>query len=450
MPFKLPKLEVTPPEEYMTPFARKHYENLHGHLWHQTQAGGQDTLTILVNARLTIQEHGQVKPTIITINHENLQQLLFNVLLPHWLKKYKNYPLSIDNIKIKNGTKQAVTGLYLMLILDRDHVEAAKAHQDADPDSESVHCIECSSVPTLLVSHTEASSDSDSYAMQPQIGSCPRPHPKPHPLYGKKWKISELLSSEDMPITPNSVGQQASGSQSLGDQTCTQTQTSHTSHMIPDAENIRQALITQCEPSKIAIDGLHNYWYGAFKSMQEGQIKLPGLGPHETLSTLASAPQQKEVYFIKKLIQSDHDGPWRKYINNNSSCQCNFKDTENYHCPEFLACCQHVQYWRMCGLVFTSDFQEVPSGHWWGLSLGWLATCQWWLAAAVIDVNIQVYSTKVVVMAMVGDKKLTWYQPVGYNIAIPPPATQQHSSDDASDDTMTMTMEQCLSTMTMG
>ncbi|KAH8984642.1 hypothetical protein EDB86DRAFT_2760579, partial [Lactarius hatsudake] len=69
----------------------------------------------------------------------------------------------------------------------------------------------------------------------------------------------------------------------------------------------------------------------------------------------------KEVYFIKKPIQSDHDGPWGKYINNNSSCQCNFKDTENYHCSEFLACCQHVQYWRMCGLVFTSDFQGDPS-----------------------------------------------------------------------------------------
>ncbi|KAH8979167.1 hypothetical protein EDB92DRAFT_1981233 [Lactarius akahatsu] len=150
MPFKLPKLEVTLPEEYTTPFARKHYENLRDHLRLQTQAGGQNALTVLVNTRMTTQEFGRVKPTIIT--------LLFNVFLPHWLKKYMDYPLSIDNIEsvrlmrgrsgvhldnrehaileyclTSNGTKRAVTELNLMLVLDRDHVEAAKAHRDSAP-----------------------------------------------------------------------------------------------------------------------------------------------------------------------------------------------------------------------------------------------------------------------------------------------------------------------------
>ncbi|KAH8980139.1 hypothetical protein EDB92DRAFT_1805906, partial [Lactarius akahatsu] len=70
-----------------------------------------------------------------------------------------------------------------------------------------------------------------------------------------------------------------------------------------------------------------------------------------------ATPRQKEVYLIEELIQPDHDGPWRKYINNNSSHPCYFKDTENYHRSEFLAFCQHVQYWRTRCLVFTLDFQ---------------------------------------------------------------------------------------------
>ncbi|KAH8991703.1 hypothetical protein EDB92DRAFT_1945769 [Lactarius akahatsu] len=299
MPFKFPRLEVALPEEYTTLFTCKHFEHLRDHLQHRTQAGGHDALTVLINARLTTQEPGQVTPTIILcesfenvpirISQVNLQQLLLNVFLPHWLKKYKNYPLSIDNIKsvrrmkgksgvhldnkehaileyclTKDGKKLALTELNLMLVLDGDHIEAAQAHQDsaphADLDSESVHCLECSSVPTLLISHTEASGDlagdSNSYAMQPQVGSCPSSCPKPHPLYGKKRKISESLSSEDMFITLNSGRQQASGSQSLGDQKRTQT---WTSHMIPDTESIRQALIAQHEPPKTAIDGLHAY-----------------------------------------------------------------------------------------------------------------------------------------------------------------------------------------------
>ncbi|KAI9450929.1 hypothetical protein BJY52DRAFT_1226912 [Lactarius psammicola] len=118
-----------------------------------------------------------------------------------------------------------------------------------------------------------------------------------------------------------------------------------------------------------------NLQYGAFKSMREGQIdlrwvmslfvdsRLSGqahffktfmtLSSHIIKVTVATcpvtipqfrfvtsglamtnvpgaAPKQKEVYLVEQLIQSD-DGPWRKYINNNSS--------------------------HPCCLVFTSDFQ---------------------------------------------------------------------------------------------
>ncbi|KAH9014256.1 hypothetical protein EDB84DRAFT_1277767 [Lactarius hengduanensis] len=69
-----------------------------------------------------------------------------------------------------------------------------------------------------------------------------------------------------------------------------------------------------------------------------------------------AAPKQKDVYLVEELIRSD-DGPWRKYINNNSSQPCYFSDKENRRRSDFLAFCQHVQYWRTACLVFTSDFQ---------------------------------------------------------------------------------------------
>ena len=67
-------------------------------------------------------------------------------------------------------------------------------------------------------------------------------------------------------------------------------------------------------------------------------------------------PKQKEVFLVEELIQQS-DGPWRKYINNCSSKPCHFSDQDNFRRSQFLAFCQHVQYWRTSRLVFTSDFQ---------------------------------------------------------------------------------------------
>ena len=67
MPFKLPPLEVSLPKEYMAPLALKHYKNLRDQLRQRTRAGGQDALTVIVNTRLTSQEPGRVKPTIILV-----------------------------------------------------------------------------------------------------------------------------------------------------------------------------------------------------------------------------------------------------------------------------------------------------------------------------------------------------------------------------------------------
>ena len=69
------------------------------------------------------------------------------------------------------------------------------------------------------------------------------------------------------------------------------------------------------------------------------------------------APEKKEVYLVEELIRSEDDGPWRKYINNNYSHPRPFGDSENRHRAEFLAFCQHVQYWRTGCQAFTSDFQ---------------------------------------------------------------------------------------------
>jgi hypothetical protein len=69
--------------------------------------------------------------------------------------------------------------------------------------------------------------------------------------------------------------------------------------------------------------------------------------------------EKKEVFLVEELIQQEEDGPWRKYINNNSSRPCNFSDNKNKLRAEFLSFCQHVQYWRTGRLAFTSDFQGL-------------------------------------------------------------------------------------------
>ena len=72
-------------------------------------------------------------------------------------------------------------------------------------------------------------------------------------------------------------------------------------------------------------------------------------------NTPGTPPTQKEVFLVEELIRQD--GPWRKYINNNSSKPSHFSDHENFRRSQFLAFCQHVQYWRTRCLAFTSDFQ---------------------------------------------------------------------------------------------
>ena len=125
---------------------------------------------------------------------------------------------------------------------------------------------------------------------------------------------------------------------------------------------------------ELAADSLSIQWAGALlqdvyefvASYQSGSATLPFAIPQFrfVVSGLAmtnipgKGPEEKEVFLVEELIRSN--GPWRKYINNNSSRPCQFSDNENIRRTEFLAFCQHVQYWRTGGLVFTSDFQGEP------------------------------------------------------------------------------------------
>jgi len=118
-----------------------------------------------------------------------------------------------------NRTKLAATELNLMLLLDVDHVENAQVHRKSAHTHQNTSHTGLESVVhffftavlvfshfsvqhrsvsdrTLLVSYTEESPNS--CATQSWIST--HPHPCPHPIYGKKWKMSES-SSSDVSVT---------------------------------------------------------------------------------------------------------------------------------------------------------------------------------------------------------------------------------------------------------
>ena len=67
MPFKLPPLNITLPEEYTAPLAHKHYEVVRNQLRNRIRAGGQDATVVVINARLSAQQSGRVRPTPIQV-----------------------------------------------------------------------------------------------------------------------------------------------------------------------------------------------------------------------------------------------------------------------------------------------------------------------------------------------------------------------------------------------
>ncbi|KAN0130304.1 hypothetical protein V8E53_011927, partial [Lactarius tabidus] len=343
MPFKLPPLKITLPKEYTVPLAHMHYEEVRNQLRQRIRAGGQDGVTVIINGRLTSQEPGRIKPCIINcetiadvpirIDYDNLQRLLFNTFLSGWLKRFMNYPLNLDHVALvqlikgrvhggiyldnkdhailehclgPDGNKLTVKALDVMLLIDPDHYEEAKAHWDSvngqlgdqetsdhQPDSEAIFVSRTAEPGLTTVPKSQATPS--------QV----KTRPKPRAIFGKKRK-----TSEDPQNTIRVQKRTRSGN------------TSGPSHTAAPVEDIHQALIAQHEPRSNDINGL----------------------------------QKKEAFLVEELIQST-DGPWRKYINNDSSHPHYFGGHENRQRAEFLAFCQHVQYWRTGCQAFTSNFQ---------------------------------------------------------------------------------------------
>ncbi|KAI0062958.1 hypothetical protein BV25DRAFT_1785364, partial [Artomyces pyxidatus] len=66
---------------------------------------------------------------------------------------------------------------------------------------------------------------------------------------------------------------------------------------------------------------------------------------------------EQEAFLLEEYIDPDVDGHWRKYVNNDSAVPLSLALQDDRERGEFLAFCQHVQYWMTSGLVFVSDFQ---------------------------------------------------------------------------------------------
>ncbi|KAA1471496.1 hypothetical protein DENSPDRAFT_850264 [Dentipellis sp. KUC8613] len=77
------------------------------------------------------------------------------------------------------------------------------------------------------------------------------------------------------------------------------------------------------------------------------------------LALTNTSPRDKDVYLVEELVDSNAEGPWRKYLNNNTARHrfTHDKDPANFKRAEFLTFCQHVQYWKTCGQAFITDFQ---------------------------------------------------------------------------------------------
>lgn len=190
--------------------------------------------------------------------------------------------------------KLAAAELNILLVIDVDHVEAAKAHThqasmpiqekasstDLDPVgffyrhniSSLIYSIQhCShdysstSNPTLLITYTEQSSDHNLGATQSQIGT--RSRPRPRPIFVNKRKLSSsdvrvarLLYSDAKSLQdPSNDGDE----QLSIPQDQKRTRADQSSHMMAgvdnQVDNIIHALIAQHEPPRTAVDDLRVY-----------------------------------------------------------------------------------------------------------------------------------------------------------------------------------------------
>lgn len=69
--------------------------------------------------------------------------------------------------------------------------------------------------------------------------------------------------------------------------------------------------------------------------------------------------RKMSAWLIEERIDASEQGPWRKFINNDSPIPLPFTDQANRNRAEFLAFSQHAQYMFTGKLAFVSDYQGM-------------------------------------------------------------------------------------------
>ena len=70
---------------------------------------------------------------------------------------------------------------------------------------------------------------------------------------------------------------------------------------------------------------------------------------------------KKTTFLLEEVIDSNTEGPFRKFLNNVSPEPLVMKTKEDEERARFLAISQHVQYWKTKKQVFVSDYQGKQS-----------------------------------------------------------------------------------------
>ncbi|EMD40135.1 hypothetical protein CERSUDRAFT_40047, partial [Gelatoporia subvermispora B] len=65
------------------------------------------------------------------------------------------------------------------------------------------------------------------------------------------------------------------------------------------------------------------------------------------------------IYLVEEHIRRDSEGPFKKYINNNSPLPIELHDDQDNRRADFLSFTQHVQYWLTSKAIILSDPQII-------------------------------------------------------------------------------------------
>ena len=78
-------------------------------------------------------------------------------------------------------------------------------------------------------------------------------------------------------------------------------------------------------------------------------------------SSLISTSVKKTTFLLEEVIDSNTEGPFRKFLNNVSPEPLVMKMKEDEEQAKFLSFSQHVQYWKTKKQAFVSDYQGKQS-----------------------------------------------------------------------------------------